>query len=686
MSKEAELTTKQTSDRLAILLSELDDLPPCETDSSRDKDDHISLSTISKLAEDGPEHVDMTSSLIDPHGVSGLIEDVASEPSSSTSIQTLVLRIKNASEDRTPNLPKSIDIVSQQSSAPRLFGTGFQTPSAPQPSVSEAVIQQEPELVLQPQAKPESDYSPSLPRAIESTSDSSEDTPYQELVSLQQPFFNLSIISRTEQATSNGSIFPMSTIMERCIQDMLFSSRSENNSNDIFEATSSALDIFNIKPVLKRSLSIEELIEFTSETDKEKVIIVQDASAELGNKAQATAPGMESQLPAGVEKDWTSSDSFIDWEHNKSSNRSWTDKEDDRSHSSVSDTPFTASSVSEGTKGQDETKGLSLDHVPIHKTSSVCLGAHTKQGIGPDNTVEKDVTIAQPTYDPVKTLNKRMTNLLESVPDVRQFITDRACVGSNLEADDEDGDYDCQSDGEVEIENTAFEDPWSGSEAESDKEVQLHEPFCDSFINHDPIANMFAPAKNSGAGPAQSDKSFLYDCKVCPRTNVADHALIEKGIVQQESIGNMLALGFALTRPQTSQGKVVPGKESNLRLMKEAPSKDLEIQAISLDELEMIKEEKGLTNVLADYPDVIEDNFEDQGHGSPTNLTADEPLAKIQPPTTPLQEAVAQKPAAPMAFHWDLDFTISMPKFSDCLLHGSIASYLGYRLFTAFRW
>ncbi|MCJ1396781.1 hypothetical protein MMC18_009673 [Xylographa bjoerkii] len=677
VSEEAELTTTQMSDRLLALFSELEeavDIVLCEVEPLSDEDDDISLSTILEQTEEGPRNADTIFAPIDPQDILAFVRDLDSEPLMPTTTQTLVIRSKDAFADRAPDSVKPEHTLLQQSSAIVFTGPGRLRPSITQTMVFDAVIQQESEVV----SKLQPNYLYASPEVVWITGFSRDNTLHRELA--VKPF----VLLELHQATQDDSKLSLCFTAEKKVLGTSTIFYSEDEPSDIFGATSSAIDGHTPKVVNERSLPIEEQVIFTSKTDVENAIIVMEAYVITNNEKQAIAPNAESQLSGWVEEDWTSSEPYIDGEYDKSSNGSLTDSDHDRSCSSFSDTPSTGSRFSSGTKDRVDSNYFSSDQAPSRVLLSGLSRSHiTRQGIGAGESLEADNTVTQAVFNTVRNQDERMAMLPVPVPYLRQSVRNRPLVGMNPY--DEDRDFDYQSDDELEARESGVEDSWSSdSEAGSDDEVHLHESYRDNFINHDPITTIFSPMKISVEPPACSEESSSHNGEFCSRTNVVNEASTMGEAAQEEPFKTDSTSELTLTQPQSNQKEADLGKQSSFMIRTEESLPETNLSDLSAKELVENVEERGGTEAVADYLHVLKDAPEDREASTPA-VPAEGQAFAWNITSTVLEETVQEEAFAPTAFDCDVGFSSQIPKLSDCLLYGSIAGYLGYRLFTAFR-
>ncbi|MCJ1396657.1 hypothetical protein MMC18_009549 [Xylographa bjoerkii] len=265
----------------------------------------------------------------------------------------------------------------------------------------------------------------------------------------------------------------------------------------------------------------------------------------------------------------------------------------------------------------------------------------TSQGIGTDDTLRTDDTVTQAVFDAVRILIKRMVMLPEAVPKLRHPPTDRVLIGPHPVSDEKDEDYDYQSDEEVESRGTDFEGPWSSDcEGESDGELHQHDWFCNSFINHEPITTIFSPAKISVEAPTR--------------------------------------------QPQTGQGGAYRGRLSTRTPPDQESSAETKVSDPSAEESATNIEEREAIEGLATYLHTLQDSLECQEGVTPAAQGESEVFAISRAPAI-LEKTVQEEVVSPLSFNCDVGFSLPVPKFSDCLLYGSIAGYLGYKLFAAFR-
>ncbi|MCJ1401771.1 hypothetical protein MMC11_004988 [Xylographa trunciseda] len=369
----------------------------------------------------------------------------------------------------------------------------------------------------------------------------------------------------------------------------------------------------------------------------------------MSDEERPIAHDTQVQLLQRAEDSLLSDYSCFEWEDEESSSDSLTDSE----HKSSSSQSDIASDISSP------------------KSSRPTTG----QGISAKNVLKIDNTVTQAVFEAVLILNKNMAMSSEAAPEVRQSTIGRALPGPDPVSDEQDEDYDYRSEGEVEIQDVDFEDSWSsGSEAESDEEGQRHKSFGDSFINHDAITTIFSPTKIFVEPPIQPEKSSFYDCIIHPRTNEARQESEKEISVQQgrpfqkSSIAELISTQaqFSLTLP--SEESLVEIKESN---------SSADGSATNTKKIAAIEGQ-------ADYIHIPQDDPE--GKGEDTAITQDESeVVAISRAPTITGMSIQERDVAPLAFDCDVGFSLPVPSLSNCLLYGSIAGYLGYRLFTAFR-
>ncbi|MCJ1378489.1 hypothetical protein MMC17_001588 [Xylographa soralifera] len=404
-----------------------------------------------------------------------------------------------------------------------------------------------------------------------------------------------------------------------------------------------------LEPSSSAIATFEEELLYPSSLRIEKKVVTKSG------EERAIAHDKQAQLSAWIEENSISSHFSTEWEDQESSNESCTDSE----HKSSS----------------------SLSEIASNNPSLESTREPSCQGGSADDPLKKDGMVTQAMFDAVCISEKRMAALPEVMPIVRQALIDRAFSGPQSVSDEEDEDYDYQSDGEVEGQNTVIED--SFSEGESDVKLYLHDWVCDSSVSHDLITTIFSPTKVSAGAPARSNECSLYNCEICPMTHDADQALMVVGFVRENSIKTALIPELALTQSPTSQWGADLGKQPSLAVLTEVSVLKIEVSGPTAEQSAIntnVREAIGGSHEYFQAPKETPENQE----GDDATAAKDEAKVFDRNPTT-LNYTVEEEVAAPLAFDCDVGLSLPFPKLSDCLLYGSIAGYLGYRLFAALR-
>ena len=356
----------------------------------------------------------------------------------------------------------------------------------------------------------------------------------------------------------------------------------------------------------------------------------------------------QAQLLAMVENNLISSYSCIEWEDKESSPESFTESEQE-SNSSLCDI---ASSLSSSESSR--------------RTSS--------QG-GGDHPPKKD--------DAVRILDERTAISPGPEPTLHQSLIDRALSEPHAMAEADDEDYDYQSDGEGDDQKPDYENSASSdSEDECNAEPHLSDSFCDSFVIYDPIATILSPTKVSTKKPAQFDESPIYDYGICPRICNADLTLIKAEAVEEEPVKTAAISELSLTQPRTSQEASDFGKQCSPTLETEVSVAEIKVSDLTAEELAIVAVEREASEGLNDFLHRLQVTPEERDGGA----SAAKPNGTVIDQILPiLEDSVVEEVFAPMAFDCDVSFSPAVPNLSNCLLYGSVAGYLGYRLLTAFR-
>ncbi|MCJ1291212.1 hypothetical protein MMC34_002755 [Xylographa carneopallida] len=138
------------------------------------------------------------------------------------------------------------------------------------------------------------------------------------------------------------------------------------------------------------------------------------------------------------------------------------------------------------------------------------------------------------------------------------------------------------------------------------------------------------------------------------------------------------------TQPWISQGGAKVDIEPRLIHRDHGYSERTTVPVLLVNESVTLTEETQTAKRLTSNLNTLKDACKDQGRSIPTAQVNETP-APIQTSTATLVEEHQDEVVAHVDFDCDVGLSFSIPKLSDCLLYGSIAGYLGYRIFNAFR-
>ncbi|MCJ1283359.1 hypothetical protein MMC26_002687 [Xylographa opegraphella] len=421
-------------------------------------------------------------------------------------------------------------------------------------------------------------------------------------------------------------------------------------------ATSLVTDAYKTKTVDAITWPLEELGYFAIKANEEEAPIIQSTPIIITNGKIPFPTNIEVQSPEWAEEYWINHESHINFEHNRSSSGSLTDSDLEGFSSSLCSTESTGSDASNGTNESDGSKFLTPDSVPNSFNSFKPPRKYINgQGFDINDLLETDDTVTESVFDAGQGSTERFVRPCQPVSHMSHFVLNGLLVAMHHKFKDEDKYFNYHSDDELKVRNGDIEN------------------FYDSLIDSDPVTTTPQATKVSTYAAPQFGRSSFIGHVIISRTNDDDQAVTMKAAVEEKQIKNGSTPGITLIRSPTSQDWASLSQPSILMLPTEAPSIGTNVLGSSTEETKLsLGERRARERDTPETPGIRTTAGKAEGQGfvrCPNILTSR------------LEDAIVE----PVPFDCGVGFSLPVPNLSDSLLYGSIAGYLGYRIFTALR-